>query len=146
AAEASLAKATALADSDVQGLLELTGQGFDAVVQSLIPKLMRPNQSGGGLRWEPDNTARAAVRSVYQTWDLIQARKHWSELDTAESLVLASFIPYLLPGTALRIGLIVFNLASTAYNSYEALAQEQKQSEEQLFALGASGVLGSDRF
>lgn len=142
----SLAKGKSIPDTDVAGLLELTGHGFKAIVESLLPKLMRPNRSGGGMAWEPDQDARMHVRTINETWDLVEARKAWSEADTAMDLTLASFIPYLIPHTAVRVGMLALNLAINVHAGYNAISEQVRSEEERAFGLGAIEVVGSDRF
>jgi hypothetical protein len=159
-AEKSLRKAKSIPESDVQGLLELAGQGYypdgadpqkrtkSPVAEDLAPRLMKPvvDEASGRTQWVPDYYARAAVKQVYTTWQAIHAAKEWAELDTA---MLLTFAMALDPAAgALGYGRVVAAMWAglAAYQGVNATFDYFKREAEYEFAQGAAHVLGNDRF
>jgi len=83
AVDYSLAKAQNTQDDDVLGLLEITGNHFERVVDSIVPKMLEPAGSG-----QADQLGQAQVKAIPTLFDQVQAQKSYAELDTEVSIAL----------------------------------------------------------
>jgi len=145
----ALDRARSLKDGDIEGLLALTGNGFNEVVKDLKPLLWRrvPLPSGEGYRWEQDFRARAEVNGVNAAYEAVRAQKDYSALDTQVVLAMASLTPMVFSsGVVHRIATVAVNATMGIETLVQTLPEAQRQEEEYRFALGASSVLGGDRF
>ncbi|MBS1716811.1 MAG: hypothetical protein JSS72_03665 [Armatimonadetes bacterium] len=142
-------KAIAIPDNDIQGLFALTGDCFGPVIKTLIPKLMRPVvDSAGGITWQPDGIARKEVQNMATSWEAIKAQKELKSIDT-EVVIAAATCALQGAGQFVKLAARIAaaaNLASNVYSSYSSLANVSADSQKEMFAIGSSKILGSDRF
>jgi hypothetical protein len=150
-----LASPSAIGDDQLEKLLRLTGDSFDAVVAQAMPRLMMLNSSG---KWVVDGVARGYVRELKQKFAELRDAQTTSDLDTRNFAILAvaatvglggptAFLPTRLAQSAVvysisAAGNGVLFLASSAAQLY-ATAQAK---DEVAFALGAAPLIGDKRF
>jgi hypothetical protein len=149
AVDAAIKKAEETKDEDIQGLVELTGNEFGAVVRDLVPRLMKREPSpAGGFTWVPDYPARTQVVGVYELWQAVDAQKKWKALDTMVCIAATSLIPMIAPAGILRlVAAAIFNLIVPVIDTFSNQVPEYLRFEEEYqFALGASKILGNERF
>lgn len=149
-------KASGLGACDVEGLLKLSGsgyepvgQGFEPVVDRLLPKLMRLEESNGALAWVPDAPARGAVASLRTLAAAVRAQRDYSDLDTQYIVMAAgtvALIPALVSGAPLAVLLAaVGNVAIAGADAAIQIHDYVEREREVERAMGASLVLGTGR-
>jgi hypothetical protein len=145
----TLNKAQGLDSCDVIGLLKLTGYSFDPVVNRLLPKLMRLDDSDGTAQWVPDMPARGAVSGLSTLAEAVRAQQDYSDLDTQAIIMAASavvMLPALVSGAPLAALLTAMgNVAVAAVDAGVQIHQYVDHQAELQRAKGASLVLGTDR-
>jgi len=77
------ARATNAGDCDVEELMLIGGQDSPGLVDSILPRLVRPNENGGGEAWEPDFTAQGYVKSLKVKGASIRALDAYARIDEA---------------------------------------------------------------
>lgn len=145
----SLQRAKDLQDKDIDGLMALVGNGFSAVAQDLEPRLMQSVKDSrtGGWVWVPDYPARAAVVGLNAAIEAVRAQKEYSAIDTQVVLAVACLVPIALPaGLARSIASLAVNAAFLGDVAAHTIPEHFAHESEYRFALGAAGVLGSERF
>lgn len=149
----SISKAQGTADGDVNGLMKLTGLGFEPVVQRLLPKLMKMEDDTSGTagpqsRWVPDRVARAYVTSLGVLGAAVQAQKEYSEADTKVvqmTAALASIALGNIGGVYAAAAGLGISVADAGYSIYTDGIMNTSRREDLAFEIGAGAVLGSDR-
>jgi len=149
----SLKMAEAIDDCDIEGLLQLTGSGFGAVVRGLEPKLMRAryDRAHKRLKIEPDVLGRAAVRNLSVLADAVRAQRAYSRADTDYALAIGAAALSGGASAVLGEGLLAsasafaVDVAVSGVSGAANWADYLASRKELRFALGASAVLGTDR-
>ncbi len=150
----SITKARNTEDSDIEGLIDLASYGFEPVAEQLLPQLLKLEESAAAdgrrqLQWVSDDAARGAVCGVKSFVEAVRAQREYSELDTQMVLILtaAATLPAMWTEAAWAVYLAAAaDIASGAVVAYDSVGALQKNWQEQHFALGASLVLGADRY
>lgn len=150
---AAAERARAVGDCEVEALLKLTGVGFEAVIASLSPRLMRLNDSvdATGTRrlfWEPDLAARFWITDISRL-----ARRWAQQTQTASDdnkRLLLLFSAATAPVTAGSTGSLFYlltgtNLATTAVGVADDWTQVHDSRIELDFSRDAAVVLGFAR-
>ncbi len=135
---------------DLEDLLELTGYGFDAMVDRVKQRLVKIEQVGDPARtqWVPDLPAHAAVSSLHQLADAVQAQEEYAKLDTAFAITCAALVAIPIAsggsvvGTAIAYGIDLADLGITLATQVPEYIEDK---ERVAFARNAMMVLGSDR-
>ncbi|MGV3659028.1 MAG: hypothetical protein ACO1TE_02555 [Prosthecobacter sp.] len=149
----SISKAQNTADGDVNGLLKLTGLGFEPVVQRLLPKLMKMEDdltgaAGPQKRWVPDRVARAYVTSLGVLGAAVQAQKEYSEADTKVvqmTAALASIALGNIGGVYAAMAGLAVSAVDAGYSIYTDGILNTSRREDLAFEIGAGAVLGAER-
>ncbi len=143
--EASIAsrdKAKAIKNHESVKLLELTSSHFQAVVNDLVPDLVKPVIVNGQVTgWEPDRLGRSYVKAIQGLGDQLRAQRELSSIDTQVALAVVS-VPLLLSPASLIV--TVLQLAQGAYDIVDASAEWISDGKDREFALGAAPILGRD--
>lgn len=137
-------------ECDIPELLEITGTGFDAVVASVLPRLMKLEEQGSGeVLWVPDRPARAAVMGLARLAEAVKAQQDYAKLDTQFALLIAGGIasmPAIVSeGFAAAVISFALNAGLFGVDAGMAIYEQMKNDAEYEFALGSRGVLGDDR-
>ncbi len=137
-------------DGNVQGLIDLTGDSFSAVVKTLTPKLMRPvRDAKGATTWEPDMIARDRVNGVAASWAAIKAQKDWSAIDS-DFAITAGTLALQIVGSGnlvLRTLSAAANVAAGVHGAVETGGKYFYEDPAKIdFAIGSYRVLGSEPF
>jgi hypothetical protein len=162
AAKDAIAKAKAVKDDDVEGLLGLLAQdctsealdlpcGYKALRPNILPRLMRLTDVPGNPPrqvWVPDLNARYVLRNLYTLVSAEKSQRDYSKLDTQMAMLMLSgyAAPLMLEGgiTAEAASWVVDTTyfgVTLANEIPDAIASRQ----EIQFALGASLVMGPER-
>ncbi len=138
--------AVGVADDDIEELLKLTGHGFQSVVSRAMPLLARRtdiSSASGDYLYRTDENGVRWVGDVKYVAELLQANQDLASADTNVLMAAAAVVPLFLPAGLLRAlvaaGMGAFDLAEFGLSLYD-------QHREMTFALGASPVIGRDRF
>ncbi|MEM1273274.1 MAG: hypothetical protein AAGF88_05620 [Pseudomonadota bacterium] len=149
----SISYAEATDPCDVEDMLDLTGLGYEAVVTSLLPRLMTPFSPGGNgviaYEWRPDRLARAAVFGVGVLAEAARAQAAYSELDTnlVRTAAIVATLPLTMGGSWVGSGInFVLDSVDLAYVTFQEIPTTWRSHREYAFARGASAVLGTYRF
>ncbi|MAX26104.1 MAG: hypothetical protein CMJ19_16530 [Phycisphaeraceae bacterium] len=135
---------------ELEDLLELTGYGFDAMVDRVKQRLVKIERVGDPARtqWVPDLPAHAAVSSLHQLADAVQAQEEYAKLDTAFAITCAALVAIPIAsggsvvGTAIAYGIDLADLGITLATQVPEYIEDK---ERVAFARNAMMVLGSDR-
>ncbi|MFG0249693.1 MAG: hypothetical protein ACF8OB_12460, partial [Phycisphaeraceae bacterium JB051] len=135
---------------ELEDLLELTGYGFDAMVDRVKQRLVKIERVGDPARtqWVPDLPAHAAVSSLHQLADAVQAQEEYAKLDTAFAITCAALVAIPIAsggrvvGTAISYGIDLADLGITLATQVPEYIEDK---ERVAFARNAMMVLGSDR-
>ncbi len=157
AMDRSLAKIRSTSDCDIEGLVDLVGIGYDAVIHSLQPRLMRENPQGDPSLI-PNLTARATLlEGVKGVAVAVEAQLEYSQ-QRRDMLLLLATAP--VAGLAYGSGVLgyaaiesaaVFTLsgfealdvAMGAWSFKQALVDDEMATK---FALGVSPIVGLDLY
>ena len=148
-------KARAIPDCDAKGLLELTGVGFDAVVDRLEPRLMKLEEKsipgpGGGKRlyWVRDNVARYWVGHVASILPRVHEQEQIAQDDnTRLSLAYAVVtLPISLFGSpGLALSLVGVDMSMLGTGIADDWGRYYASQVELDFSRNAAPVLGFQR-
>ena len=162
AAKDALARAQAIKDGDIEGLVALLAQdctsepldlpcGYKALRPQILPRLMRLTDVPGTpprQLWVPDLNARYVLRNLYTLVSAEKSQRDYSKLDTQMAmLALSSYAaPLMLEGgivaeSAAWVVDTAFFGVTLANEIPDAIASRQ----EVQFALGSSLVMGPER-
>jgi hypothetical protein len=147
---AAAGQAAATDPCKIEELLKIVGLGFEQVVQSLVPKLMKLEDAGSSGRiWVPDWDAKAAVLNLNILAQAIQAQQELSKIDTQvviASAALAASLPALVTAAAwASVAAVAAEVGAAAVEVPRVWSDYWKSQRELAFARGASAVLGPDR-
>ncbi|NOX73793.1 MAG: hypothetical protein GXP03_09305, partial [Alphaproteobacteria bacterium] len=153
AIDASIARAKSIGNCDTDGLLQLTGHGFDVLVATLEPKLMRSrfNKELNRLEIEPDTLGRAWVRGLATTAAAVRTQREYSSVDTDFSVAIAAVIlsggasALFGEGLAGMAAALAVDMAASSITTPATWLEYLRSQKELEFALGAAAVLGVDR-
>lgn len=143
----AIAHAKAAADDDLEALLELTGRGFDSIVQRIVPRLMylESNAVTQVRRWKPHERARAAIVRLGNTLAEHETAGKAAREDTEAILAVISAVG--LGAGANLVGKTVLALGSglgAAAAAKDVLQLHEDQAEVR-FAADALEILGRER-
>lgn len=141
----SIDKAKAISDNDTRALIELTGHGFEAVMDRLIPRLVKRTDlaaPAGEYRYVPDIDARQWVMKVEDLAKELRANHELGNADTQVVLCIASIVPIAAPAGLARA---IFAAALSAVDVADVVGTWYGERRELSFAESASAVLGNDR-
>ena len=146
--QTSIDQANDAKNCELKELLRLTGYGFDAVAQHLLPRLMKLEPVEDRTEWVPDLKARSNVANLYLLGAAFRAQEEVSDLDT--SLVGICFagasIPALFSGSlGFAIAALVADLGDVALIAGDRIPSWIQESRELEFAKGAADILGVER-
>lgn len=135
---------------DLEGLVHLTGFGFDAVVHRVLPRLMKLETTGhpAKQRWVPDLPARAAVKNLSVLADAVRALEEYSETDTAVAMAVVSLVamPFMAAESALAKAIALgVDLAGAGVTAGFEIPDYLAKRADVRFARGAGAVLGTGR-
>ena len=137
----SIERARSASEADVEEVLALTGVNFGPVVRHLLPRLMKFDALKG--RWVPDLAARGYVKAIESIADQFEAQKKISEAETQVIILALGLVPILAPESLLLR--VIVNAAFAADVAVNTIPDYIQTDAELKFALGAIGVLGSER-
>lgn len=134
---------------DVEALIHVTGFGFDAVAERVLPRLMtlRRADNGTALGWEPDRAARAAVKNLGILAQAVRAQQEYADVDTNIAVTVAALVamPIAAAETALAKGVALgVDLAGIGVTAGIEIPDYMQRRDDVRFARGASAVLGTD--
>lgn len=134
----SLERAREPNDCELREVLEVVGVGLDAVVQRLLPKLLRPRNANEPPypEWVPDGAARAAVNSVHLTAQAVAAQEEYSSIDTDVAIAAAT-----LGLTSAGYGVTLAGERAVAYGAARAAAAANRAAQSVRRALQATEAL-----
>ncbi len=132
-------------DCDFDDVIEITGLGFQPVVASLIPKLMKLENDV----WVVDREARAAVRGVSNLAAAVCAQADYSKADTAvvvtAATAVAGTVGLVFRGTWAALLALTADIGDLIYTGITG-AMEYVDSQRELdFARGSAEILGMSR-
>src|SRR5439155_217935 len=137
----ALERAKKIDDKDIKDLLELTGVGFAPIVEQVKPQLMRFDVTKG--RWVPDEIARGWVGEIESRAEILKAQKRISEAEAQVVILALGLVPIFAPESlVLRMWFNGILAADVAVNT---VPDYIRQDSELKTALGASGVIGTER-
>ena len=133
---------------NVEELLKLTGNTFEAVEYRLTPRLMQLDADAKKetFIWTPDYKARLMVYHIASKFDQFKAFQTLSEQDT-QNLIMATAIltlPIHMSGGA--IAAAVVTLAEVGFESYLSYDKYSESQHEIEFATGTADILGYGRY
>lgn len=143
----TIATAQGIDVADIKGLLKLTGIGFGAVAEKIIPQLMKLENVNGAQQWVPDFPARAAVANLPTFTTAVREAENYSDLKWRSA---ASIVGDLLQLHGMFIGAAtaLTHAAGWGLLAWQAAAEIPEQiavrRDLDLF-FGASAVLSADR-
>ena len=147
---ASIENAKAIKDTDIKGLLKLTGVGFGATIKRIVPRLMTlQDQNAGSALWVPDRFGRAAVVNLYTTAAAARAHEDYTDIKSQYAIMVAStilMIPAIVSETALAA---VVSLAGNlvvweASSALQVIETHEGQKDLEL-EFGNAAALGTER-
>ncbi|MEM6911357.1 MAG: hypothetical protein AAF555_07210 [Verrucomicrobiota bacterium] len=145
----SLAQAAAIPDSDVLGLLKLTGLGFEPVVQRVAPRMMKLqiDSEKRQSQWEPDRLARAHVKALGVLGAAARAQQDYADVDTTVMLAAAAVATAPLAGAGFWSTLVAASVSAAdfAYTVATDVVGNSQRKKELEFEIGAGAVLGAGR-
>jgi hypothetical protein len=137
-----------LGETDLDELLKLTGFGFGAVEQRLLPRLMTLSNNDGTPRalWVPEIHARQHVQGLGYVAQKIKADKKLADATRQTVLAVAALFPVfmgpmVLARVGLSIALAVADVADLVLESHE----QYRNYREYKFARAAADVLDGSR-
>jgi hypothetical protein len=145
--QAAADEALGIADGDFEGLMRLTGYGFDAAVEVVLPRLMTLSETPPGrLTWVEDDVARVAVKGVSLLAFHARAQRKESSADTdfALAAVSVALVPVGLAGTAPRL-LMLYETADLGYGAGSKAWDYWKGRTRVEEARRLQGILGPGR-
>ncbi len=154
AASEAAAKARQVDPCDIEGLLKLTGRGFEAVQSQLKPRLMRlvetrdPGNRQRRLYWEPDLAARYWIKDVARVLKRLEAQRQTARDDNTRLTVLFSIVtaPIIAGGTSITSILLTgANLTLLGADTAGEWAKVYESNIELDFSRDAAVVLGFSR-
>ncbi len=142
----AIAKAKALPEGDVKGLIELIGYGYEPLLPHVLPRLVRRDPAL--RRWVPDLNARFSLERLSTVTDAVRAREDLSKVDTQWTVLSlsAAAAPFII-GEGSLAAVIGWGLDAVTFGVSVGteIIDFVRQREEIHFALGSSLVLGTDR-
>lgn len=148
--DVALDRARAAGDCEVEDLLEITGVGFERVVDRLVPRLMRIESDPPRQYWVPDTVARTAVRTLNVLANAVKAQKALASIDNTMIALSAAALSVGV-GAVLGEGLLALvvtlgiDAADLAFTLATEVPDYYASKRELAFATGAQTVVGSDR-
>ena len=152
----SLNDAENLDDKDIEKLMNLTGFGFNAMVNLVRSDLQKKKFSTTSDTacdviphlWEPDNTGRAYVKTMSITAEHCRANEELQAAGTDVLLAAASLVAFPLAAYS-TYGRLAAAVYSAALGSGELIRDNIKfnaEDTELAFAGGSFAVLGTERY
>lgn len=145
----ALQQANELDPCNIESMLMMTGTHFDAVLNRVVPEMMRPpgTVAGDADSWTPDRYARANIKSLGVLAEAVREQTNFNKADRqfVLTIVSAASMPLMLGES---VGSILLDMALTAPDAVYLVpdAIETYASKEELrFARGAAAVLGTAR-
>lgn len=145
----ALAAAQATKDDDYDGLVQLTGRGFDPVVQRVLSQMVRLKDDGQfHTEWVTDPAARDWVQSIASLAKEAKAGKEYNK-QLLSTVTMALSIPAALGEGTVAVALnIMSNLgmgADAAGELFDKVGAAVRGHSEIDFALGSSEVIEAER-
>lgn len=165
---AVIAEARAIDACDVDGLLQLTGDGFEPVAAAARTKFMRrttteATQSGRGF-WEPHHRARAWLGNVALLASELRIKEHLSKAALQETLMAIGAASTIVGVAALPVAIVpslsselsgivtavfvansLWDIADVGAAAYGTLAEKIRNDRRYALALATAEVLGMNR-
>lgn len=142
----AIKSASEIKDDDYASLLQLTGNGFDPIVQAVLPQLVRLDEVGPmDLEWVSDSVARQWVSSIGALAKASAATRQYNQaLTTTVGLVFS--LPALVPGGIYGIAMsTALNLSAMGEVALDKFPASFKSRAEVKFAVGSLEVLSPER-
>jgi hypothetical protein len=146
AVKSALKSASEIKDDDYAGLLQLTGNGFDPIVQAVLPNLVRLDEIGPmDLEWVSDSVARQWVSSIGALAKASTATREYNQALTA-TVGLVFSLPALVPGGIYGVATsAALNLTAMGEVALDKFPESFRSRAEVKFAVGSLEVLSSER-
>ena len=151
AAAIDAASPKAILDSDVPGLLKLTGMSFGPIVKQLLPQLMtlRDGIGAKGALWVPDTSGRAAILSLHITAEAVRGQQDYSSIKDQYALLAVTgllAVPAMVSEGALgSIVTLAGNTLLWTDNSVQEILETHHGQQDVEFEFGSALVLGPER-
>lgn len=152
--EASTVKANKAGDCKIEDLMVIAGHRSDTVVAAILPRLVVMRTTEGRRYFEPDNTARAYVQSLYVKGNAVRALEAYAAADDAyKAMALAAVgagAAFAISGagyaTAGAYAALSADVADVLYFGGKGVLDYRKGEEFYEFTRGGSAVLGESLF
>ncbi len=152
--QASTVKANKAGDCKIEDLMVIAGHPSDTVVTAIMPRLVLERTTKGRTYFEPDNTARSYVRSLYVKGRAVRALEAYAAADDAYKAMALAVVgagaAAVISGagyaSAATYAAISAEVADGLYFGGKGLLDYQKGEEFYDFAKGGSAVLGESLF
>jgi hypothetical protein len=124
-------------DKNLEGLIDLTGRGFEPIVEQVLPRLVRLDAGVGRL--VPDDTARTHVRNVPKMAEQLRLGRAVRDRHVDTAIKIASVATLYLGLAALPVRFV----AGMARLGAQSLAKSLEQTLARLYIASTAGAIGT---